>query len=67
MRWLSVVGLADLAFAAVAIRVQREIGGNLAEILDTVAHTIVERQRMQREVRALTAEGRASAWVLSNT
>lgn len=58
------VGSADLAFAAVAIRVQREIGGNLAEILDTVAHTIVERQRMQREVRALTAEGRASAWVL---
>ncbi len=44
-----------------AIRIQREVGGNLAVLLDTVADTMVKRERVRRELRALTAEGRLSA------
>ena len=54
----------DLAWAVMAIRIQREVGGNLAELLDTVADTMVERERLRQEVLALTAEARLSAWVL---
>jgi tight adherence protein B len=54
----------DLMWAVMAIRIQREVGGNLAELLDTVAHTMTERERMKREILALTAEGRLSAWIL---
>jgi tight adherence protein B len=55
---------ADLGWAVIAIRIQREVGGNLAELLDTVAETMMERDRLRREVRALTAEGRFSSYVL---
>ena len=48
-----------------AIRIQREVGGNLAVLLDTVADTMVKRERIRRELHALTAEGRLSAIVLS--
>lgn len=54
----------DLMWAVMAIRIQREVGGNLAELLDTVASTMMERDRLRREILALTAEGRMSAWVL---
>jgi tight adherence protein B len=54
----------DLMWAVMAIRIQREVGGNLAELLDTVAHTMTDRERMKREILALTAEGRLSAWIL---
>jgi len=54
----------DLMWAVMAIRIQREVGGNLAELLDTVARTMTERERMKREIMALTAEGRMSAWIL---
>ena len=54
----------DLVWAVMAIRIQREVGGNLAELLDTVADTMTERERLRREILALTAEGRLSAWVL---
>ena len=54
----------DLVWAVMAIRIQREVGGNLAELLDTVARTMTERERMKREIMALTAEGRMSAWIL---
>jgi len=54
----------DLAFVVVAIRVQREIGGNLAEVLATTVHTMRERATLHRQVRALSAEGRLSAYVL---
>ena len=47
-----------------AILVQRETGGNLAEILDQIANVIRGRFRFQRRVRTLSAEGRMSAWVL---
>jgi tight adherence protein B len=47
-----------------AIRIQREVGGNLAELLSTVAETMIHRERLRREIRALTAEGRISAIIL---
>ncbi|GAB3196832.1 type II secretion system F family protein [Nocardioides hungaricus] len=54
----------DLRWTVMAIRIQREVGGNLAELLDTVAATVREREYLRRQVSALTAEGRLSAWVL---
>jgi tight adherence protein B len=54
----------DLAWAVMAIRIQRQVGGNLAELLDTVAATMREREYVRRQVAALSAEGRISAWVL---
>lgn len=55
----------DLAWAVMAIRIQREVGGNLASLLDTIADTMTKRERLRREIRALTAEGRLSGIVLS--
>lgn len=54
----------DFAWAVMAIRIQREVGGNLAELLLTVAETMTQRERLRRDIRSLTAEGRMSAWVL---
>jgi tight adherence protein B len=48
-----------------AIRVQREVGGALSEVLETAVETMRERARLRRHVRALSAEGRLSAWVLA--
>ena len=47
-----------------AIRIQREVGGNLAETLRTTAATLRERESLRRQVRALSAEGRLSAYIL---
>src|SRR4029077_6299411 len=58
------MGSADFKWAVMAVRIQREVGGNLAELLSTVAETMIARERLRREVRALTAEGRISAIVL---
>jgi tight adherence protein B len=55
----------DLQWVVLALRIQREVGGNLAELLDTVAATMTQRERLRREVKSLTAEGRFSAIVLS--
>jgi Flp pilus assembly protein TadB/Mg-chelatase subunit ChlD len=54
----------DLGWAVVAIRVQQQVGGNLAEVLSTTVKTIRERNSLRRHVRALSAEGRLSAWIL---
>ncbi|WP_157241029.1 type II secretion system F family protein [Catenuloplanes japonicus] len=54
----------DLAWTVMAIRVQREVGGNLAEVLGNTITTIRERELLRGHVRALSAEGRLSAWVL---
>ena len=58
-------GSRDFTWAVMAIRIQREVGGNLAEILDTVSNTMTERENIRREVRTLTAEGRISAVILA--
>ncbi len=55
----------DLDFMVTAINVQREVGGNLSEILDTISFTIRERVRIKGEIRALTAQVRTSGAVLS--
>jgi tight adherence protein B len=54
----------DFAWAVMAIRIQREVGGNLSELLMTVAQTMTQRERLRRDVQTLTAEGRVSAYVL---
>jgi tight adherence protein B len=54
----------DFGWAVMAIRIQREVGGNLSELLLTVADTMVQRERLRRDVAALTAEGRMSAYIL---
>ncbi|HEX9683585.1 MAG TPA: VWA domain-containing protein [Acidimicrobiales bacterium] len=58
------MGSDDFGWAVMAIKIQREVGGNLAELLDTVAETMLQRERLRREVSALTAEGRISAIIL---
>lgn len=58
------VPLSDLRFFAIAILVQKETGGNVAEILDNISRLIRERIQFKRQVKALTAEGRYSAAVL---
>ena len=55
----------DLDLVVTAINVQREVGGNLAEILDVISFTIRERVRIKGEIRALTAQGRYSGYVIS--
>lgn len=55
----------DLDFVVTAINVQREVGGNLSEILDSISFTIRERIRIKGEVRVLTAQVRTSGTVLS--
>ena len=54
----------DFEWVVMAIRIQRQVGGNLAELLDTVAGTMREREYVRRQVAALAAEGKLSAWVL---
>jgi len=56
---------ADLDFVVTAINVQREVGGNLAEILDNISYTIRERVRIRGEIQTLTAQGQITAWVIS--
>ncbi|HEU4320768.1 MAG TPA: type II secretion system F family protein [Acidimicrobiia bacterium] len=56
----------DFEWAVMAIEIQREVGGNLAEVLQTVADTMRARNRLKGEIRALTAEGRISAIVLGS-
>jgi tight adherence protein B len=55
---------ADFSWAVMAIEIQREVGGNLAEVLQTVSDTMRQRNRLRGEIRALTAEGRISAIIL---
>ncbi|MGC8855901.1 MAG: type II secretion system F family protein [Anaerolineae bacterium] len=55
----------DLDFVVTAINVQREVGGNLSEILETISYTIRERVRIKGEIRVLTAQVRTSGTVLS--
>jgi tight adherence protein B len=59
------VGSYDLDMVITAILIQRSTGGNLSEILDTVAETMRERDRVRGEIRTLTAQQRFAGWVLS--
>ena len=54
----------DFEWVVMAIRIQRDVGGNLAELLNKVADTIREREYLERQVLTLSAEGRLSVWIL---
>ena len=55
----------DLDLVITAVNIQREVGGNLAEVLESISHTIRERIRIKGEIRTLTAQGRASGVIIS--
>jgi tight adherence protein B len=55
----------DLDLMLTAVNVQHEVGGNLAEILEVIGHTIRERVRIKGEIRVLTAQGMISGYVIS--
>lgn len=54
----------DLTFAIIAMRIQRQVGGNLTDVLATTVATMRERAMLHRQVKALSAEGRLSAYIL---
>jgi tight adherence protein B len=54
----------NMRWTSMAIRIQREVGGNLAETMRTTAKTLREREELMRHVKALSAEGRLSAYIL---
>ncbi len=56
---------ADMDLVATAVLIQRQVGGDLASVLDSIAATIRERQRMTAQVRTLTAQGRLSGIVIA--
>jgi tight adherence protein B len=58
------VPLPDLRLCVVAMHIQRETGGNLAEILERVAHTIRDRFKLMEDFRTMTTSSRTSAWIL---
>ena len=58
------IPLLDLRLCITAIMIQRETGGNLAEVLEKVAHTIRERFRIMEDLKTLTTSSRMSAWIL---
>jgi len=62
---ISRVPLQDLRIVTTAILIQKESGGNLAEVLDKTAYVIRERFRLKRQVRIHTAQGRLTGWILS--
>ncbi len=59
------VPLQDLRIVCTAIMIQKESGGNLAEVLDKTAHVIRERFRLRRQVMTHTAQGRLTGWILT--
>src|SRR5258707_13624778 len=55
----------DLDLVVTAVNIQREVGGNLAEILETISHTIRERVKLKGEIRVLTSQGRMTGYLIS--
>jgi tight adherence protein B len=58
------IGSEELRFVIMSVTIQREVGGSLADLFQTVSDTVRARQQFRRKVHALTAMGRASAYVL---
>lgn len=54
----------DLDLVITAVNIQREVGGNLAEILEVISHTIRERIKLKGEIRVLTAQGRVTGYII---
>jgi tight adherence protein B len=55
----------DLDLVVTAVNIQREVGGNLAEILEVISHTIRERIKLKGEIRVMTAQGRITGYLIS--
>ncbi|MFQ5684285.1 MAG: type II secretion system F family protein [Candidatus Binatia bacterium] len=60
------IPLPDVRLLSVAMLVQREVGGSLAELLNKLANVIRDRFRIERQIKTLTAQNRMSAWVVSS-
>jgi tight adherence protein B len=58
------LGSEDLRWVVLAINIQRQVGGNLSSLLRTVAETLRERERVRRQIKVLSAEGKLSAYIL---
>jgi tight adherence protein B len=58
------IGSSDFKWAVMAVNIQRQVGGNLAEVLDTVADTVRERAQIRRQIDVLSQEGKWSMWIL---
>ncbi|MDO8685209.1 MAG: type II secretion system F family protein [Clostridiales bacterium] len=59
------VGSDDLEIAVTAVQIQRQVGGNLSEVLDNISNTIRERVKIKGDIRTITATGRISALIIS--
>jgi tight adherence protein B len=59
------IGSEDMRWAVMAVNIQRQVGGNLAEVLDIVSNTVRERAYIHRQVKVLSAEGRISIGILA--
>ena len=59
------VGSEDFDLIVTAITIQASVGGNLARILDGISHTIRQRVQMKAQISALTAQMRASGWIIT--
>ncbi|HML20050.1 MAG TPA: type II secretion system F family protein [Aggregatilinea sp.] len=55
----------DMDLVNTAVNIQREVGGNLAEILESISHTIRDRIKLKGEIRVLTSQGRVTGWIIS--
>jgi len=55
----------DLDLVVTAVLIQRQIGGNLSEILDNISTTIRQRVKLKGEIKTLTAQGRMSGWIIA--
>ncbi|MBW8828533.1 MAG: type II secretion system F family protein [Burkholderiales bacterium] len=64
MRLADRVPIDDLRYFVIAVMIQRESGGNLAELLDNISGIVRARLKLMGEVRTLSAEGKLSAWIL---
>jgi len=58
------VPITDFRYFIIAVLIQRETGGNLAELLDNIAGIVRARHKLAGTIRVLSAEGRLSAWIL---
>jgi len=58
------IGNRDLQWIALVVRVQHQVGGNMAEMFDIVADTVRQRHRLRAQIQTLTAQGRMTRWIL---
>ena len=58
------IGSKDFDLVIIAVMIHRQVGGNLAQILESISSTITERIRMKREITTLTSQGRMSGWIV---